>query len=534
MLGRVVCVVAVLLVLASPAAAQHRPHVSRPRVAAHHRPSARSSPPARYAVILVLDGSRPDYFNLVPMPHLTWLERHGTTYTRAMVGQEIAITPTSHATIGTGVSPRDHGVQGFMWKDPLTDSMTRPTDPQPLQQGALEAVMRRHHVPSIAASVKATDPSARIVAVSGHKCYASDAMGTAAADYILCSLIYHDRWVAQAVGAHRPPPGAVNNSAFDVPIPPPDSGFAPAVEQWNLGQENDWTIRYALWAFHRVHYPRVLMVNLPETDVIGHFTGDHLAPIAVLMRHFDTELGQVVDAYRRAGIFKRTVFLVTADHGMSFVQSRVPFSIFDQAIQRAGATKVFLEADTGAALGIKELDKARAVAQNVARLGGSSIDATYYKVHQGRSWFYRPAYVRRGLSTELARAYRYLQNTAAAADGPDVMTVYAPHTTTGDRPARGYHWMGGHLGPQWDDQHILLIIAGPGVRANVRSGFPARLVDIAPTVEHLLGAPSGRVDGIVLADALRQSDRSAAPRQQKLARLLIPFAQAIARRSGYR
>src|SRR5436305_7194966 len=77
--------------------------------------AAVSSPAARYAVIIVLDGARPDDFNLVPMPHLRALMRRGTTYTQAFVGQELANTPPSHATIGTGTLPKHHGVQGFLW-----------------------------------------------------------------------------------------------------------------------------------------------------------------------------------------------------------------------------------------------------------------------------------------------------------------------------------------------------------------------------------------------------------------------------------
>lgn len=502
---------------------------------ASHHPAAHraaSGPTGRYVVILVLDGARPDYFHLVPMPNLDRLIRRGVTYSQAFVGQEIAITPTSHATIGTGDFPRTHGVQGFMWKDPRTDTMTRPTDPAPLQQGALEAVMARHHVSSIAASVKAAYPGAKIVSVSGHKCYASDAMGTASADYIMCSLIYHDRWVAQAVGTHRPPPGAINNPRFDVPIPPPDSGFAPAVEQWKMGQENDWTIRYALWAVRRIHYPRVLMVNLPETDVLGHFDDGRHDAMPTLMRHFDRELGAVIQTYRRAGILNRTDFVITADHGMTRVQTRMPFSVLDRSMEAAGAGKVFLEADTAAAMGIKYLSRARAVAHNVALLGGSDIDATYYKTMVHGQWQYRAAYVRPDLPYELRRAYLYLMNTAAAADGPDVLAVYAPHVTTGDRIARGYHWLGGHLGPQWDEQHIPLIMAGPGIRSNVRSSFPAQLVDIAPTVERLLGARSGRVDGIALGDALRRSTVRDRAVQARMGRLLRPFVRAIRARSG--
>lgn len=489
---------------------------------------------ARYAVILVLDGARPGYFGLARMPNLRSLERQGVMYSRAFVGQEVANTPPSHATIGTGLFPKHTGVQGFIWRDPTTGQAVRPADTQPVLQGALEKVLSTHHVHSLAGQLKQADTSARVVSASGHKCYAADAMGTPSADYILCSLIYHDRWVAQAVGNHRPPPGAINNSAFDVPIPNPHSGFAPAVEQWNLGAENAWTVRYALWAFQRVHYPRLLMVNLPETDVTGHFATNVPAVEGTLIREFDVELGRIVAAYKRAHIFNQTVFVVTADHGMSPISTRIPFSFLDQSITQAGATKVFDEGDTGASIGITSVSKAKAVAEKLlssARANNYPVDAAYYKVHNGGKWTYREEGTNGPLSGALRRAYLMLADTTACAEGPDVLVDYAPHVTTGDRPVQQYHWIGGHLGAGWDEQHIPLIISGAGVPHGRVSRYPARLVDIAPTLERLLGLRIPAVDGLVLADAVTGAVPGEQARQGKEARYLGPLVDALAKRS---
>ena len=484
-------------------------------------------PAARYAVIVVLDGARPDYFRVPGLRNLHWLARQGVTYDRAFVGQEIAITPTSHATIGTGLFPKHHGVQGFVWRDPTTGRQVRPGDLPIIQTGALERVMSSHHVTSIASAVKARYPKATILAASGHKCYAADAAGTAAADYIICSLIYHDRWVAQAVGTHRPPPGAINNAHWDVPIPDPHSGFAPGVEQWNLTTENTWTTRYALWVFKRAHHPRVMIVNLAETDVIGHFDGLSRKYTVPLMRGFDRDLGMIIAAYRRAHIFRRTTFIVTADHAMTAVHWRLPISVIKDAIRMAGAKQVYIEGDTGAAVGIDKPWLARRVALNIAHLGSTGIEVSFYKVHRGDSWTYGAAWVRPGLPRALVSAYTRLMNTMAAPDGPDVFAVYEPHTTTGDRIARGFHWTGGHLGPEWDDQHIPLVIAGAGIRRNAHSVYPARLVDLAPTVERLLGTAPQRVDGIVLADALRHPTEAEVRRQHGAARSLDPLVRAL-------
>jgi arylsulfatase A-like enzyme len=197
----------------------------------------------------------------------------------------------------------------------------------------------------------------------------------------------------------------------------------------------------------------------------------------------------------------------------------------------AGATKVYLEADTGASLGITQPSKARAVARNIARLDGSEIDATFYKVDSGGHWSYKQAYASKALTIWMRRAYLTLLNTDASPSGADVFAVYAPHVTTGDRIANGYHWLAGHLGPGWDEQHIPLIISGPGVRQGYRSSYPARLVDIAPTVERLLGSPIGPTDGVVLADALSQRRSQDLSAQARTGQALMPVVRALQERT---
>ena len=385
--------------------------------------------------------------------------------------------------------------------------------------------MTSHPIPSIASRVKQADSSARIVSVAGHKCYASDTMGTPSADYILCSLIYHDRWVAAAVPPHIPPPGPINNHAWDVPIPNPNSGFAPAVQQWSMGAEDGWTMNYAEWAFKKVH-PRVLMMNLAETDVLGHFASN-MKPIRFLMKQFDSLLGGLMTDYRRAGILSRTDFVITADHGMTRIHKYLPFSVINQAIYAAHATKVYVEHDTAAAIGIAQLNKSRAVAANIMRLGGSMIDATYYKVRHNGKWIYRAAAVQPSLSSAVRSAYLKLADTMASDTSADVWAVYAPHISSRYFKAHGYAWLQGHLGPQWGDQHIPLVISGPGVKHGARSNYPARLIDIAPTVENLLGVKSGGVDGGVLEDALARPHRGALRSQAQRGAAIMPMVRAL-------
>ena len=500
-------------------------------------PGLASNPPPhrdlkRYAVIIVLDGSRPDYFKLAAMPHLRALMRRGTTYNQAFVGQELANTPPGHATIGTGLLPKHDGVMGFLWEDPRSHTEFNPTEIWNVQAGQLEDVMRDRNIPSLARQVHRVDRKANVTSVAAHKCYASDAMGTPWANDILCALIYHNRWVAQAIGNHRPPPGAINNPHWDVPIPPRTAGFGPAVQQWYKGAENAWTMKYALWAVRRIHYPRVLMINLSETDVLGHFAAGKSVP-RFLMREFDRLLGQLLSTYRKAGILSRTDIVITADHGMSRIRARLPYHDLSYAVAEAGTTPVYIEHDTAASIGLSDSSRAPAVATNIFRLGGNAVDATYAKVHTRHGWSYHLIESRPGLTPAVKDAYEVLANTQACASGPDVFIVLAPHVSARDIVAWGYHWEAGHLGPQWDDQHIPLIMAGPGIRHGVVSSYPARLVDVAPTVERLLGVPSGKVDGIVLANALTHASAAETKAQRSRRRFLMPVIRALEKRSAH-
>jgi hypothetical protein len=95
---------------------------------------------------------------------------------------------------------------------------------------------------------------------------------------------------------------------------------------------------------------------------------------------------------------------------------------------------------------------------------------------------------------------QHLVDTTAGRNGPDLWVLYREPYTVVPRNVSGV-WKGTHGGAGWQVQHVPLIIAGPDVRGGVHSSFPASAVDIAPTMERLLGLPSIPRDGVALADA---------------------------------
>lgn len=69
---------------------------------------------------LVIDGGGWNALQLHPdsMPNLAALRRRGTTYVNATIGSAPSITGALHATFGTGVYPRDHGLPGNQMRSP--------------------------------------------------------------------------------------------------------------------------------------------------------------------------------------------------------------------------------------------------------------------------------------------------------------------------------------------------------------------------------------------------------------------------------
>jgi arylsulfatase A-like enzyme len=88
-------------------------------------------------------------------------------------------------------------------------------------------------------------------------------------------------------------------------------------------------------------------------------------------------------------------------------------------------------------------------------------------------------------------------------------------------------WKGDHGGASWNAEHIPLIIAGPGVRHDVSSSYPATLYDVAPTILTLLGVTPQGMDGVSLEDGLSNPDLAQVATQEQRGRQLTPIVQAL-------
>ena len=451
---------------------------------------AASAAPAKpsYLVLIVMDGFRPDYLSLAPLHHLRALMSQGTYYDTAWVGDLESTTPASHATIGTGVYPRKHNVIGFGWRDPATGRFTyAPTNTNQIHAGYLEKTMTADGVPTLSDEVHLHNPLDRVVSISGEKYYAAATIG-AGADYQLYGWLVNGKFRPQVIGPDTPPARThfqtvtSSNSYFDL-----QDGFAA-----NLAVRMVDTIR-----------PRALLLNLPATDEAGHYYGTHdAADMRRIVKGDDDAIRKVMNEYKRLGIFSKTLFVVTADHGMVENSHVVPIHSMYTAFRKvAGTAQLDQEyRESMGAVWLPDPSQAETVATSMAQQHFPGVEGAFYKVQTGNAFEFKAVpSTAASLSKPLLRAYLDLANTEAGPAGADVLLPYR-EDTLGFSTKNRKHW-GKHGGFSWFSQHVPLLLEGPGVRHGV-SHFPAELVDIAPTIEHLMGwqVPTG-VDGVVLGDA---------------------------------
>ena len=474
----------------------------------------------KYLVMLVLDGARPNYLHLTALPHLDALRRRGVEYDRAWAGILESETPAGHATLNTGSTPARDGLLGFNWIRGDNDAV-RLFDPNVVRQGAMEHVLQRAGVSTIASLFKRRYPKAMTVAVSGHKYYAADPLGGPAADYILYyAPDAKNRYVPTAIPGHVPPASILHAPGLSLPT----TTLLPGVE-------DTLAVKLALASFRKVRQ-QVTLINLPEFDwPLGHVNGGDPVHARILMQDFDRDLGLIEDTYRRAGVLDQTVFVVTSDHGMTPLQHIVPDSVLDDAVTRAGTTSDETTYSTAGYIWLQNRAMAQRVASNVVAQENPYVQSVYYKVTSREG----DGYVRAGglpISLQVDAANQYLLQSFLGGNAPNVVAFCTEHTAFEVQGATS--WKGNHGGGAWETQHLPLIISGPGVAHGVVSHAPARLEDVAPTALALFKVKATGMEGTVLADALRAPSPGQVKAQAALNRILNPVVDALAAQSPTR
>jgi arylsulfatase A-like enzyme len=218
----------------------------------------------------------------------------------------------------------------------------------------------------------------------------------------------------------------------------------------------------------------------------------------------------MIAAYKKAGIYNQTLFVITADHGMIQSPHRVvdTDAIKKQIVSVLGPNKgIFINGGgkggpTMTSIWLKNPADNQRLAQAIWNKHYANVSAVYYITNANGQYAYKMAGCE-SCSTDLVKTYDYLLSTEAGPTGEDVAILLRENArNSGLDVMRGRHG-----GSDWGSQHVTLIMSGPGVQPG-HSQHPARLADLAPTIERFMGITPAARDGIVLADAFQQPNAS--------------------------
>lgn len=442
--------------------------------------------------------------------------KKGTQFDNAWAGILESETPSGHATIATGSEPRNDGILSFGWVAGHR-SVVNLFDPVKIRRGAMEQIIKSSGVPTIASLVHAQNRSAPVVALSGYKYYAADALGGPDADAIMYYGGKQGAYGPVAIPGHVPP-----QTVLDAPSLTVHTGKGlPAVEGDRLA------MMLAAKSVRTMH-PRALLINLPDFDYpLGHVWGGgrDWKDVTTLMRGFDADLVLLRKAYKRAHMLKRTIFVITADHGMTPVYHHIPKTVLTDAVTRAGTSLFWNSYHTGSYLWLRDPTKAAAVAQNIVAENNPYIQSVYYRVQGPKGMSFVRAGTQGFSAKGMEAANQYLLKTFTGSNAPDVaVQAKANAAVVGNGQD---NWKGDHGGTDWASQNVPLVIAGPGVRKNYVSHFPARLEDVAPTALTLMGISPTGMQGTPMADAFISAPSWAASRQTPLGKQLWPVIMSL-------
>jgi arylsulfatase A-like enzyme len=481
-----------------------------------------SSPGQKYLVVFVIDSCRPDYLPFSEIPNIKNLASEGTSYSNAWVGSLRNITPGVHTTLSTGAFPNKHKVICFMWKNPETGLLYWYTQWDDVQLGEFNDNIKATGVTSIGTLYKEKYPGARVAAISSGKFYAAAGLGADSADYILfCD--------SSAVSN----PDSMSADKFVVSgvkgrLAPPDIMTDPELTRDKSSDldEDIWVTDLALKMVEKVR-PEVLLINLPQTDESGHWCMAINDPekMGKVVSNADKQIGRVMDAYKKAGIYDNTIFVVTSDHGMTPTMHVIPQTPIYQLVKKAG-TKA---QDLAPEFYIYDSSKAADAAENIASAGIPGIKGAYYLSRKSDgSYAYLPTPTTEKLITgDLDKCFRYLSSTSASDTSNDILVPQAENWRYVIPLFSGKAQPSSHETVTWNNQHIPLIIAGPGVKKGISVDSPARIVDIAPTVLTLMGITPAKMDGVVLADCVEKATAKQIEAQNAVTQFLKPLSAAL-------
>jgi len=441
---------------------------------------------AKYFVLVVWDGMRPDFVSaeLTPTLHAlresgVWFDNHHSVYPTS--------TEVNGTVLATGVFPQRNRIMANKEYRREIDPLKRfGTESLPAVRRGDELSGEKYlRVPTVAELVQAAGARTAVV---GAKPVA----------------LLHDRLPRAAVSASPVwfAEGCLPEALFGALTN--QFGAFPEAASPNVARDA-WATRCLTEAFWRNDLPRYSVIWLSEPDYSQHEYGPGSSQALAAIRNCDQQLATVLSELDRRGIRSQTDILVVSDHGFSTIgdNTDVAASLRSAGINARSSWEKPPQQDD-----VMSVGNGGSVLLYVIGKSPTLIE------HIVATLQLRPAtgviFTRAGLPGTFPFAVVMLDSPTA----PDVIVasswkMSAPrdghrHVEVFNDGYTEYKAGGGmHVTLSPTDLHNTAVAVGPDFRRGVISPLPSGNVDIVPTLLWLMGIqPPEPLDGRVLSEAL--------------------------------
>lgn len=477
------------------------------------------------------------------------LATRGLVYANSFQQHAMSETCPGHSTVLTGVNPATSGIPANDWIDRATGEelycLAAPentlahganTDNGPVGPGNLVAT-------TLGDWLDARDPETRIFAVSGKDRGAINLAGHHGDGvYWMTDGFGFTTYVEPNRNAREKlaPVAALNariNARLEASPPtwtysrdacralegewtigsqtfhatlPPERGFkldtSPLLDELTLEAATELLDNQSLG---RRGVTDMLGVSLSATDRVGHAFGTQGPEMCEQMYRLDAALGVFLD--RLTQVPGRVVVVLTADHGGSDFPERSHERGFEDAVRGEpallarvnGALQTRFDLDVpplsygGSGLMVVGEGNRELADPRRDEIAAAAVEMLRAEANIAGAWTIEDVLASpmppRGLSPqELTLLQRY-RLSAVEGRSPDILVAQHPNTTTVPGSATGT--LSTH-GTPWDyDRGVPIIFWSPGMTGQERF-FPARTIDIAPSLAALVGVqPPETVEG---------------------------------------
>ncbi len=496
----------------------------------------------RLLVFLTVDQMRPDYLDRWA-PQLTGglarLSRRGAFFTNAVHDHAVTETAPGHSVVMSGRYPRSTGILRNTAgvedpQAPLLTSRDLPASPYRFRGTVLMDWLRTRDARSRGLSISRKDRGAILpmgrakqsvfwYATSNGEFTTSRYYGDTLPEWIRAvnarrgpQRLAGERWTLLLPASDYPEPDDVSfeNNGRDVTFPhalPTDTVAAGAQLPYTPWMDR-FTLDAALAGVQALGLgtgPQtdIVAVSLSATDYIGHRWGPDSREQHDNVLRLDRALGAFIDSLYKLRDSSTIVFALTADHGVT------PYpELVAQRSNRAAPPRYDLRPAVSALMGamrhggvdttaigldgsIVYVDRAAFAG---ARVNPDSLLRGFVEAVRRTTGIARVDRVADLASRDTVRdaiARRWLHMIPA-----DTPVEYVITPREGAYPSEAT--IAEHGAPYDADARVPVIFYGPWFRAG-RFGERAFVVDMAPTLAHVIGVPpTERVDGHVLRQAL--------------------------------